>query len=281
VHYLSLSCPFVDPVLLRFGPLTVSWYGLMYCAGGITWYLITRHELIRRNGPIPVQALPELLFYGLVGAVIGARLGYVLFFSPSLLVERPWEVFAFWHGGMSAHGSLVGISVTGLMFVKQHRIPFRELKELSDIAYLGIPIGLMLVKIGNFVNCEGFGRVTTLPWGVIVAREGGFPRHPAQLYEAALEGLLLFTLLWRLRLKPVKPGDLSCFFFIGYGVLRFLIEFSRDPDHHWEPVLGWFTLAQILSLCVIAVGVVGYALPRLFSWAEGEKRAGTETEGNH
>lgn len=273
MHYFGLSCPFIDPALLRSGPFTVSWYGLMYCAGGAAWYLISRRELIRRHGPIPVQALPELLFYGMVGAIIGARLGYVVFYNFTFFLERPWEIFAFWRGGMSAHGALVGISVTGLMFVRQHRIPFKELKELSDIAYLGLPIGLMLVKIGNFVNCEGFGRVTTLPWGVVVSNGGGFPRHPSQLYESILEGLVLFVLLWRLHLKSLKPGDLSCFFFVGYGSLRFLIEFSRDPDQEWEPILGWFTLAQVLSLCVIGVGLVGYALPRLSHWVEGGKKS--------
>ncbi len=279
VHSFGLSCPFVDPILVKLGPLTLTWYGLMYCAGGVAWYLVTRQELVRRQGPIPVQAMPELLFYGLVGAIIGARLGYVFFYNLPFFIARPWEVFAFWHGGMSAHGALVGMSITGLLFVRQHRIPFREFKELSDACYLGIPLGLLLVKMGNFINCEGFGRVTDLPWGVITTR-GGLPRHPAQLYEAAFEGLFLFVLLWGLRRKSLKPGDLSCFFFIGYGTLRFIIEFFRDPDPPLEPIFGWFTLAQMLSLLVVAVGLVAYALPRLFPWAEGSNRMGANTEAH-
>lgn len=252
----------------------------MYCAGGVAWYFVTRQELVRRGGPIPVQAMPELLFYGIVGAIIGARLGYVCFYNLPFFIERPWEVFAFWHGGMSAHGALIGVSITGLLFVRQHRIPFKEFKELSDVAYLGIPLGLMLVKIGNFINCEGFGRVTDLPWGVISAH-GGLPRHPAQLYEAATEGLMLFLVLWKLRRRHLEPGDLTCIFFIGYGTFRFLIEFLRDPAPPLEPIFGWFTLAQLLSLAVIAVGVVAYALQRVFPGTGDTKRLEASTDAGH
>jgi phosphatidylglycerol:prolipoprotein diacylglycerol transferase len=265
----GLSCPFVDPVLARWGPLALTWYGLMYSLGALLWYFVTRHEVLRRGGPIPVQALPELLFHGLVGAVIGARLGYVLIYSLPTFLERPWEVFAFWHGGMSAHGLLVGMSVGGLVFVKRHDAPLRE---LADVCYLGLPLGLMLVKIGNFINCEGFGRVTDLPWGVVVKAAGSAPRHPAQLYEALFEGLLLFAVLWRLRLKHLQPGDLSCFFLIGYGILRFIIEFFREPDPLWGPVFGPLNMAQILSLVLVGIGVVGYALPRVHFWGHGRSK---------
>jgi phosphatidylglycerol---prolipoprotein diacylglyceryl transferase len=269
MFHLDLSCPFIDPVLLRLGPVVVSWYGLMYCAGAVVWYVIARHELLRRRGPIPVQALPELLFHGLVGAIIGARLGYVLLYSLPYFVERPWEIFAFWHGGMSAHGLLVGMSIGGLLFIREHKVPLRE---LADVCYLGLPMGLMLVKIGNFINCEGFGRVTSLPWGVVVPAGGGIPREPAQLYEAVLEGLLLFVILWRLRLRPLKPGDLSCFFLIGYGALRFVVEFFREPDVFSGLIPAWLTLGQVLSLCVIMAGVIGYVLPRLHYGTANEKR---------
>jgi phosphatidylglycerol---prolipoprotein diacylglyceryl transferase len=269
MYHLDLSCPFIDPVLLRLGPVVVSWYGLMYCAGAVVWYLIARHELLRRRGPIPAQALPELLFHGLVGAIIGARLGYVLLYNLPFFVKSPWEIFAFWHGGMSAHGLLVGMSIGGLLFIREHKVPLRE---LADVCYLGLPMGLMFVKIGNFINCEGFGRVTSLPWGVVFPAGGESPRHPAQLYEAVLEGLLLFVILWRLRLRPLKPGDISCFFLIGYGVLRFLIEFCREPDSFSGVVPAWLTLGQVLSVCVIVIGVIGYVIPRLHYGAATEKR---------
>lgn len=280
MHHIGLSCPLIDPIIWKLGPFTLTWYGLMYCAGGVAWYFVTRQELLRRGGPIPVQAMPELLFYGIVGAIIGARLGYVFFYNLPFYLERPWEVFAFWHGGMSAHGALIGVSITGLLFVRQHRIPFKEFKELSDVAYLGIPLGLMLVKIGNFINCEGFGRVTDFPWGVISAH-GGLPRHPAQLYEAGTEGLMLFLVLWKLRRRHLEPGDLTCIFFVGYGTFRFLIEFLRDPTPPLEPIFGWFTLAQLLSLGVVAVGVVAYALPRLFPGTGDTKRLEASTGAGH
>ena len=258
--FLYLTCPFIDPVLFRIGPLTSNWYGLMYCLGAILWYMVTRHEIIRRQGPIPVLALPELLFYGLVGGVIGARLGYALFYNLPFFIQRPWEILAFWHGGMSAHGWLLGMSVGGLIFIWKHRTPLRE---LSDVVYLGLPLGLIAVKIGNFINCEGFGRVTTLPWGVVFPNGGPSPRHPSQLYEAILEGLVLFTILWSVRSRSLKPGDLSSFFLIGYGGLRFMVEFTCQTEQFWGGMLGWLSAGQVLSLIVIGVGVVGYALPRL------------------
>ncbi len=260
MHPFCLTCPFIDPVLFRIGPFSSSWYGLMYATGAVLWYLITRHEIIRRQGPIPVHALPELLFYGLLGGVIGARLGYVLFYNLSFFLQKPWEIIAFWHGGMSAHGWLIGMSVGGFIFIGKHRVPLRE---LSDVVYLGIPLGLIAVKIGNFINCEGFGRATTLPWGVVFPGGGSSPHQPSQLYEAVFEGLLLFAVLWRVRTMPLKPGDLSCFFLIGYGVLRFIIEFTTHPDQYWGGILGWLTEGQVLSLFVIGVGLVGYSLPRV------------------
>ena len=258
--FSNLTCPFVDPALFKLGPLTSSWYGLMYCLGAILWLIVIRHELIRRKGPIPVQALPELLFYGLVGGIIGARLGYGLFYNLSFFIQKPWEILFLWHGGMSAHGWLIGMSVGGLLFIRKHSVPMRE---LADAVYLGLPLGLVAVKTGNFINCEGFGRVTDLPWGIIFPAGGPQPRHPSQLYEAVLEGLLLFAILWSVRTRPIKPGDLSSFFLIGYGCLRFMIEFTSRPDRLWDGPFGWLNAGQVLSLFVIGVGVVGYALPRL------------------
>jgi phosphatidylglycerol---prolipoprotein diacylglyceryl transferase len=259
MHDLGLSCPFPDPILLKVGPFAVSWYGLLYCAAAVAWYLVTRSELIRRQGPIPVAGLPEFLFHGLVGGIIGARLGFVLVYDLPYFIESPWEIFAFWHGGMSAHGWLVGMAIGGLLFIREHKLPVRE---LADIAYLGLPLGLMLVKIGNFINCEGFGKITTLPWGVVCGAPGSLPRHPVQLYEALLEGLLLFAILWRVRLVTLRPGDISCFFLIGYGTLRFMIEFCREPVPSSGLAFGWLNVAQVFSLAAIAIGLIGYALQR-------------------
>ena len=258
--HVNLTCPFLDPILFRIGPLSVHLYGVMYTLGALAWFLVTRSEILRRGGPIPLHRMPELLFDGLVCGVIGARLGYVLVYNLPYFIEKPYEIFAFWHGGMSAHGWLVGMAVGGLMFIREHRVPVRE---LADTVYLGLPLGLMAVKIGNFINCEGFGRVTCLPWGVVFPAAGLLPRHPTQLYEAALEGLLMFALLWVVRRRPLKSGDLSCFFLVGYGCLRFILEFSREPDPIWgQPFPGFLTSGQVLSLIVIAFGMGAYVFAR-------------------
>ncbi len=255
-----LTCPFIDPVIFRIGPFASTWYGLMYSIGAVVWYLITRNELKRRKGPIPVEGLPELLFYGLVGGVIGARIGYAVFYNHAPFVSRPLEILAFWQGGLSAHGWLAGMSVGGFLFIWKRRV---NLRELSDVVYLGLPLGLAAVKIGNFINCEGYGHVTSLPWGVTFATGGPHPRHPSQIYEAIFEGLFLFILLWSVRSRNLKSGDLSCFFLIGYGIMRFFIEFTLQTEPVWGGALGWLSGGQVLSVVVMVVGIIGYLIPRI------------------
>ena len=252
-------CPFIDPVIFKVGPFTGTWYGFMYSTGAVIWYLITRHEIQRRNGPIPLAGLPELLFYGLIGGVIGARIGYALFYNSQPFLEKPWEIMAFWRGGMSAHGWLAGMSVGGFVFIWKHHV---NLRELSDTIYLGLPVGLAFVKMGNFINCEGYGRVTDLPWGVVFSSAGPHPRHPSQLYEALFEGLIMFGFLWFIRYRPLKSGDLSCFFLMGYGIMRFIIEFTIQTQPVWHGRLGWLSGGQVLSIAVFVIGVIGYAIPR-------------------
>jgi phosphatidylglycerol:prolipoprotein diacylglycerol transferase len=265
-HLLPLACPFLDPVIARLGPLTLNWYGVMYTLGILAWYVITREEILRKGAVMPVALMPELLFDGIVCGVIGARVGYVILYNLPRFVERPWEVFAFWQGGMSAHGWLVGMAVGGLVFIRHHRIAVRE---LADIVYLGLPLGLAAVKIGNFINCEGFGLETDLPWG-IAAAPGSVPRHPSQLYEAFFEGFFLFAVLWLLRKRRVRPGDLSCFFLVGYGSLRFIIDFTREPDLMWGYRPPWgLTSGQILSIAVVVFGLAAYVVGR---WKVGDGR---------
>lgn len=254
----SLICPFMDPALLKLGRLSLNWYGIMYTLGAGGWYLVTRSEIKRRSGLLTEEYLPELLFDGLICGVIGARIGYILLYNFSYFMGNPWEIFAFWHGGMSAHGWLVGMAVGGLVFVREHKVPVRD---LADTVYLGLPLGIAAVKIGNLINCEGFGGATDLPWGVIVPSLGMHPRHPSQLYEAMLEGILLFAVLWKVRRRQKRAGDLSCLFLVGYGCLRFFIEFSREPDLPWQPPFAtWVTMGQVLSVLVVAFGVVAYVV---------------------
>lgn len=259
MQYALVNCPFIEPVIFKIGPLASTWYGLMYSTGAVLWYLVTRGEIIRRGGPIPVGALPELLFYGLVGGLVGARIGYAVFYSPFSFLERPWDIIALWHGGMSAHGWLAGMSAGGIFFVWKRQV---DLRKLSDTIYLGLPIGLGAVKIGNFINCEGYGKMTSVPWGVVFSRVGPEPRHPSQLYEAIFEGFLMFALLYWARTKRLESGDLSCFFLAGYGTMRFLIEFTCQTSPVWGGKLGWLSSGQVLSVVVFIVAVIGYIIPR-------------------
>lgn len=249
-----MRCPFIDPVIWSWGPLTATWYGLLYALAAILWYVITRSEFARKGGPVRPEQMPEILVYGLVGAVLGARLGYVVIGDPGFFLARPWEIFAFWHGGMAFHGALAGMVGAGLLFAHHHRY---AATEIGDATFVAIPLGLMLAKIGNFINCESFGTVTSAPWGVVFPAGGEVPRHPVQLYEAFLEGPVLFLILWFLRTRTRHPGDLFGCFLIGYGLFRFLTEFLRETDpRHWLWD-GKLTIAQFLSLGMVAVGVVG------------------------
>jgi phosphatidylglycerol:prolipoprotein diacylglycerol transferase len=242
---------FIDPVIFRIGPLEVRWYGTMYLIGFIVAYFVIRSELRRRKGPIPQDAAGDLLFYLILGLLIGGRLGYVLFYNLPVYVAAPWQILAVWHGGMSFHGGLIGMVVAGFIFSRKQGAAFLE---LADIGTLAAPLGLMLGRIGNFINGELYGRVTTVPWGMVFPQGGDVPRHPSQLYEAVLEGPFLFALLWWLRLRTGRDGELLATFLIGYGALRFLIEFVREPDIQLGFVFYGLTMGQILCLSMICAG---------------------------
>jgi len=231
----------------------------MYLLGFAAGYLVIRSELRRKNGPIPVGMADDLLFYLIVGLLLGARLGYALFYNLEAYAQAPWEVLAVWHGGMSFHGGLIGMVVSGWFFARKHQAPFME---LADIGALSAPIGLMLGRLGNFINSELFGRVTTVPWGIIFPTGGPLPRHPSQLYEAILEGPVLFGILWLLRVHTRRPGEVLVAFLIGYGLFRFVVEFFREPDPQLGFIFAWITMGQILCLFMIAVGVGLFAYLR-------------------
>ncbi|MEJ2718955.1 MAG: prolipoprotein diacylglyceryl transferase [Deltaproteobacteria bacterium] len=244
--------PFIDPVLWRIGPLELRWYGLMYLLGFIAGYFVIRSELRRKGGPIPVESADDLLFYLILGLLIGARLGYALIYNFPVYAHAPWEILAIWHGGMSFHGGLAGMVIGGWIFARRRGVSFLE---LADIGALAAPIGLMLGRIGNFINGELYGRVTTLPWGIVFPLGGSLPRHPSQLYEALFEGPVLFAILWWLRLRVRQPGEVLVSFLIGYGIFRFTIEFFREPDPQIGFIMKWFTMGQILCTCMIVAGL--------------------------
>jgi phosphatidylglycerol:prolipoprotein diacylglycerol transferase len=246
------SYPFIDPVLIRVGPLEVRWYGLMYLLGFACAYLVIRSELKRKHGPIPVESADDLLFYLIVGMLIGARLGYAIFYNLGTYVAAPWEIFFIWHGGMSFHGGLVGMVIAGIIFSRRRNAPFME---LADIGALAAPIGLMLGRIGNFINGELYGRVTAVPWGIVFPGGGDLPRHPSQLYEALFEGPFLFAFLWWLRVRIKRPGEVLATFLLSYGIIRFVVELFREPDPQLGFIARGLTMGQILCLFMIAAGI--------------------------
>jgi phosphatidylglycerol---prolipoprotein diacylglyceryl transferase len=249
---MKLSYPIIDPVLIQLGPVEIRWYGLMYLFGFGLAYLIVRSELRRKQGPIPVENADDLLFHMILGLLIGGRVGYVLFYNLPAYAAAPWEIVAVWHGGMSFHGGLIGMVIAAWLFARKYHA---RVLELTDLAALAAPPGLMLGRIGNFINGELFGRVTTLPWGVVFPGGGDLPRHPSQLYESFFEGPVLFAILWMFRKRLRQPGELLSVFLVLYGLFRFTIEFCREPDPQLGFIVSWLTMGQILCLAMIVSGV--------------------------
>jgi phosphatidylglycerol:prolipoprotein diacylglycerol transferase len=261
--------PQFNPIALSLGPLQVHWYGLTYMvAFGLFLLLAVR----RVHKPWFAQAgwtrrdVEDLLFFGVMGVVVGGRLGYALFYKPGYYASHPLEVFMVWRGGMSFHGGLLG--VLGAMALYAHRRGRRFL-EVTDLIAPCIPIGLACGRIGNFINGELWGRAAdpSLPWAMVFPQSGSnIPRHPSQLYQFALEGVLLFVLLWIYARKPHPLGRVSGVFLIGYGVLRFVAEYFREPDSFLGLLALNMSMGQWLCLPMIAAGVL--------LWTASPRRAG-------
>ena len=251
--------PQFDPVLVSFGPLAVRWYGLMYLAGfGAGWWL-GAVRISKNKSPIDRAQLDDLLFHVVLGIILGGRLGYVLFYKPGYYFSHPLEMLALWQGGMSFHGGFLGVLAAAGFFCWRHRIDWLRLMDF--VAPL-VPPGLAAGRLGNFINGELWGRVTDLPWGMVFRGAGPLPRHPSQLYQFAGEGLLLFALLWWFSSKPRPRGAVSALFLIGYGVLRFLAEFAREPDDFLGFLALGLTMGQWLCVPMILVGIALLAWSR-------------------
>jgi len=242
----------INPILIEVGPFRLSWYGLMYVLGFVASYLLVRYQMKRKDFGISKPEIENLYFYLILGLVIGARLGYVLFYDLKMYLQDPFEVIAIWHGGMSFHGGLIGVLLVGILFCWKNKKSFWR---IADLIIVTVPIGLALGRIGNFINGELYGRVTHLPWAMIFPKGGPLPRHPSQLYESGLEGCLLFLILWFLKERKLKDGSLLAIFLIGYGALRFFVEFFREPDVQLGFVLGPFTMGQVLCSIMIVGGI--------------------------
>jgi len=247
----------IDPILIEYGPLRVSWYGLLYVFGFLISYLLVLYQVRRKDFGLSKPEIENLFFYLIIGLALGARLGYVVFYNFGMYLQTPWEIFAIWHGGMSFHRGLIGVVLVGILFSRKYKKSFWKLADLLTVT---APVGLALGRIGNFINGELYGRVTQAPWGMVFPLGGPLPRHPSQLYESALEGFLLFAVLWRLKDKKIPEGAILALFLIFYGVFRFFIEFFREPDAQLGFILGPFSMGQVLCFLMIlgGAGLYGY-----------------------
>ena len=249
-----LVYPQFNPVAVKIGPLAVHWYGLMYMAGFLSFMWLGRRRIANLNHPLlDSKMLDDLLFYGVLGVIVGGRMGEVLFYNPGYYFANPLKILAVWEGGMSFHGGFLGVLAAMALFAKQHKLNWLELMDF--IAPL-VPPGLAFGRLGNFINGELWGRPTDLPWGMVFPRVDNLPRHPSQLYEFALEGVLLFALLWIYAKKSRPRGAVSGLFLIGYGSFRFIAEFARNPD---DGIFGLMTfgvsMGQWLSLPMVITGI--------------------------
>ncbi|MCK4503806.1 MAG: prolipoprotein diacylglyceryl transferase [Desulfuromonadales bacterium] len=249
-----MTFPQIDPIIFSIGPLAVRWYGMMYLFGFVGGYLIMCHVAKFRQLEIDNEKISDLLFYAVLGVVLGGRLGYTMFYNFSYYVDRPLEIFYVWEGGMSFHGGLIGVVSALLFFCRRRKLP---LLMIGDLAVVAVPIGLGFGRIGNFINGELWGRVTEHPWGIVFPGAGSSPRHPSQLYEAGLEGLVLLFVIYMLHRFEVRRGIPASTFLMLYGLFRFMIEFVRQPDVHLGFLWGGATMGQLLSLPMIVVGLGG------------------------
>ncbi|MDF1584047.1 MAG: prolipoprotein diacylglyceryl transferase [Methyloprofundus sp.] len=249
-----LTFPLIDPVALSLGPIKVHWYGLMYLIGiAGAWYLLSK-RVNKPNSPIRGEALEDLIFYAAMGVILGGRFGYVLFYNFENFLADPLMLFKVWQGGMSFHGGLLGVIVAMWIFARKQKC---TLLALTDFIAPVVPVGLFAGRIGNFINAELWGKPTDVYWAFVFPGGGPLPRHPSQLYEAALEGLVLFLILWLYSSKPRPAMAVSGLFALFYGLFRFIVEFYRVPDEHLGYLaLDWLTMGQILSTPLIVIGVV-------------------------
>ncbi|MBK7416599.1 MAG: prolipoprotein diacylglyceryl transferase [Dechloromonas sp.] len=247
--------PQFDPIAFSLGPLSVRWYGLMYLLAFVQFILLGRYRIRTRPSILTVEQLDDLLFYGMLGVILGGRLGQVIFYEPGYYFAHPLEIFAVWKGGMAFHGGFLGVLIAlGLWARKQN---FNWLDVVDFVAPL-VPLGLAAGRIGNFINGELWGRVTdpSLPWAMIFPQSGDMqPRHPSQLYHVGLEGLALFIILWLFASRPRQRGAVTGMALAGYGVFRFITEFFREPDAGIFGHSYTISMGQWLSLPMIAIGI--------------------------
>jgi phosphatidylglycerol---prolipoprotein diacylglyceryl transferase len=255
---MIIPYPRIPPDILRVGPFAIRWYGVMYVVGYLVGYRIIKRRVGRDLVRLTQSELDALIGYLVIGMLVGARIMYAVAYEPGHFLGDPLELPAIWHGGLSFHGAVIGIVVTALLFARVHRAPWWRLADTLAIA--GTP-GLGFGRLGNFINGELYGRVTTVPWAMIFPTDPQHvPRHPSELYEAVVEGLVLFLGLRAFERRAAargwyRPGLVSAMFLCGYGTLRFALEFTRQPDAQLGLVLGPFSMGQLLSAAMVVAGV--------------------------
>lgn len=247
-----LTYPVFDPVAVQIGPVAARWYGLMYAVGfALAWWL-GRVRASRPGSGWTAAQVDDLITWLVAGVVLGGRLGYVIFYDPAYYLSNPVEILSIWRGGMSFHGGVAGVVLVCWLYGKSIG---KGLLEVGDLIAPLVPPGLFAGRMGNFINGELWGRVTDVPWAMVFPTGGPLPRHPSQLYEAALEGLVLFAALWIYSLKPRPRGAVGGLFLLGYGLARFFVEFFRQPDAQLGFVaFDFFSMGQLLCLPMILLG---------------------------
>ncbi len=251
-----MKLPIIDPIIFQIGPLAIRWYSLAYVAGLIFAWLIIKY-LNKQSKLFDEKKVGDDFFmYEIFSIILGGRLGYVIFYNLPFYFKHPIDIFKIWEGGMSFHGGLIGVLIGTYLLCKKHKINYLSFMDLlATVA----PIGLFFGRIANFINLELYGRITTSKLGIVFPNAGDMPRHPSQLYEAVLEGLLLFIILFSLanftNIRKYK-GCLSGIFLIGYGISRFTVEFFREPDIQIGYIMKYFTLGQLLTIPIIVAGTL-------------------------
>ena len=270
--------PQFDPVLISIGPLAIRWYALSYIVGFILFTILGRRRIAQGNSVFTKEMLDDFLTWGILGVILGGRIGYVLFYKFSDYLANPLDIFKVWEGGMSFHGGFLGVDVAMWLFGRKHNISI--LKLMDTVAPL-VPLGLASGRIGNFINGELWGRVTELNafwamgfpqaryedaeaaahnplWAEWLQQYGMLPRHPSQLYQFALEGICLFIIVWIFSKKPRPAGQTAALFLGGYGLFRFIAEFARQPDDYLGLLTLGLSMGQWLSVPMIVLGAIGF-----------------------